>query len=288
MYKEALWWYTVHDVHKLPGVMHMVRGKRPLLLLSLSLLIGAAAFCALRSETVGSLRADVEAPGPDASPVLVIDPGHGGEDGGAVAPSGTTESQINLEIALKVDSLCGLLGIQSKLLREQDVSLADEGADSLREKKRTDLKNRAALVNQLPNARLLSIHQNFFESTKPHGAQVFYRSQEDSKAWADALQTSLRVNLDPDNTRLAVPVPDFVYLMRHVSCPAVLVECGFLSNPEEEAKLKSPSYQRKLAVLLAGSCLGQKADQEQSQTTYYRGERDYESKNPVLLHFLRQ
>ena len=191
--------------------------------------------------------------------IVVIDPGHGGEDGGAVALSGKTESQINLEIALRTDDFCGLLGIRTKLLRAEDVSLADADAESLREKKRSDLKNRAELVNSLSGVRLLSIHQNYYEGASPHGAQVFYHGDEDSQAWAEALQGSLHAYVDPDNTRTAVPVPEFVYLMRHVDCPAVLVECGFLSNPEENKRLESPDYQKKLAAVLAASCLEQEA-----------------------------
>jgi N-acetylmuramoyl-L-alanine amidase len=177
-----------------------------------------------------------------------------------VALSGKTESQINLEIALRTDALCGLLGIRTKLLRTEDVSLADADAGSLREKKRSDLKNRAELVNSLPGARLLSIHQNYFEGASPHGAQVFYHGDEESHAWAEALQERLRTCVDPDNTRTAVPVPEFVYLMRHVDCPAVLVECGFLSNPEENQRLESSDYQKKLAAVLAASCLEQEPD----------------------------
>lgn len=260
MYKAFPWWYTVADVHKLSGVMHMSKGNRLLLLLPLCAILAAAVAQSLRSDAVSSPGSLSESAWSEAEPILVIDPGHGGEDGGAVAPNGTTESRINLEIAQRVDALCGLLGVKSILLREEDVSLADESTSTLREKKRSDLKNRAALVNQFTNVRLLSIHQNFFESTKPHGAQVFYRSEEDSLAWAEALQQSLREHLDPENTRTAVIVPDFVYLMRHVSCSAVLVECGFLSNPGEEAKLESPEYQKKLSAVLAHSCLSADSD----------------------------
>ncbi len=227
--------------------MHMIQKKHALLLLCALLSLGVY-------SGVGAQAASVRTT-PETT--LFIDPGHGGEDGGAVAVSGTPESRINLDIALRTDQLCGFLGIRTVLLRSEDVSLADESASTLREKKRSDLKNRAALVNQTPGARLLSIHQNFFESASPHGAQSFYRNDETSMAWAQALQESLRTHLDPSNTRTAVEVPKHVYLMRHVEGPAVLVECGFLSNPEEDAKLESPSYQKQLAAVLAVSCLEQ-------------------------------
>jgi N-acetylmuramoyl-L-alanine amidase len=232
--------------------MHMMQGKRPFLLLSLCALTALGVLMNPRSAAVSAQTLPQH--------IVVIDPGHGGEDGGAVALSGKTESQINLEIALRTDALCGLLGIRTKLLRTEDVSLADTDADSIREKKRSDLKNRAELVNSLPGARLLSIHQNFFEGASPHGAQVFYHGDEESQAWAEALQERVRTCVDQDNTRTAVPVPEFVYLMRHVDCPAVLVECGFLSNPEENQRLESSDYQKKLAAVLAASCLEQETD----------------------------
>ena len=253
MYKTTLWWYTVLEVHKLPRVIDMIQGKKALFLLPLCAMLALGLHLSLRADAASAHSAQKS--------IIVIDPGHGGEDGGAVAVSGTPESRINLDIALRTDQLCGLLGIRSTLLRTKDVSLADEGAGSIREKKRSDLKNRANLVNQIPGARLLSIHQNFFERESPHGAQAFYRGDEASLTWAQALQDSLRNHLDPENTRTAVQVPEFVYLMRHVDCPAVLVECGFLSNPEEDAKLEDAAYQKKLAAVLAVSCLEQPTGQ---------------------------
>lgn len=186
---------------------------------------------------------------------LIIDAGHGGEDGGAVAVSGTAESHINLAIALKTDQLCGLFGIRTILTRTEDISLADESATTIRMKKRSDLMNRAALVNDTPNAILLSIHQNNFSSSRSRGAQVFFHDDLSSQNWAQHTQTLFQTYLDPNNQRKATKIPDSVYLMNHISCRSVLVECGFLSNPEEDALLESDGYQTKLAVLLTTSFL---------------------------------
>lgn len=186
---------------------------------------------------------------------LVIDAGHGGEDGGAVALSGTAESVINLAIALKMDQLCGLYGVQTLLVRTEDVSLADEDAATLREKKHTDLLNRVELIENTENAVLLSIHQNNYTSADSHGAQVFYRADTESQQWAAQLQELLRQSLDPDNTRQAAEIPGTVYLMNHVSCRAVPVECGFLSNSEENALLESDGYQTRVAAALTASYL---------------------------------
>lgn len=194
-------------------------------------------------------------PAAEEGPVLVLDAGHGGEDGGAVSLTGVAESGINLAITLRVDQLLGFCGAPPVVLREEDVSLHDQGADTLREKKASDLRNRVQAVEQVGDAVLLSVHQNTFTDKKYHGAQVFYAPTEGSRALAETMQEALRAALDPENSRQAKPIPDSVYLMNHVSCPAVLVECGFLSNPEEEALLRSADYQTRLAAVLAGVCL---------------------------------
>ena len=194
-------------------------------------------------------------PAAEEGPVLVLDAGHGGEDGGAVSLTGVAESGINLAITLRVDQLLGFCGAPPVVLREEDVSLHDQGADTLREKKASDLRNRVQAVEQVGDAVLLSVHQNTFTDKKYHGAQAFYAPTEGSQALAEAMQEALRSALDPENGRQAKPIPASVYLMGHVSCPAVLVECGFLSNPEEEALLRSADYQTRLAAVLAGVCL---------------------------------
>lgn len=189
------------------------------------------------------------------SRVLVIDAGHGGEDGGAVAISGTPESQVNLSIALKSDQLCGLFGVSTYLLRDSDVSLADEDANSIRQKKRSDLMNRVKVVNETENAVLLSIHQNNFSNRASHGAQVFFHDDTVSEHWAVQMQELFRSVLDESNQRKATQIPETVYLMNHISCRAVLVECGFLSNPEEDTLLETEPYQTKLAAIMVASYL---------------------------------
>ena len=188
-------------------------------------------------------------------PVLVLDAGHGGEDGGAVSLTGVPESQINLAIVQKLDLLLGLCGRAPVVLRQEDVSLHDPSADTLREKKASDLKNRAAAVEDTENGVLLSIHQNMFTNAKYHGAQVFYAPTQGSQEFAVYTQQVLRQAVDPANERQAKPIPDTVYLMNHITRPAILVECGFLSNPEEEGKLRSEGYQLQLAAALAGAWL---------------------------------
>lgn len=189
-------------------------------------------------------------------PVLVLDAGHGGEDGGAVSVTGVPESRINLSIVLKLRDMLGLYGVDPVLLREEDISLHDPSANTLREKKRSDLKNRVAAVEAQENAVLISIHQNTYTDSRYCGAQVFYAPTKDSQPLAEGVQNTIRSELQPDNGREAKLIPESVYFMNHITCPAILVECGFLTNPTEEARLRDESYQRTLATVLTGGLLG--------------------------------
>lgn len=186
---------------------------------------------------------------------LILDAGHGGEDGGAVSLSGVSESGINLAITLKIDQLLGFYGVCPVLLRDTDASLHNSEATTLREKKVSDLKNRVEMIENTPNAVLISVHQNNFTNSAYHGAQVFYRDTDESRLLAEYMQENLKQALDPQNNRTPTQISDSIYLMKHISCPAILVECGFLSNPDEEKKLTSDSYQTKLAMCIAATWL---------------------------------
>lgn len=197
---------------------------------------------------------------------VVIDAGHGGEDGGAVSVSGAVESHINLAIALRLDALLGLYGVNTVLLRSSDISLHDPEASTLREKKVSDLHNRVAAIEALENPTLISIHQNTYPSERYHGAQVFYANGELSLPLAQLTQTTLRETLDPENDRQPAAVAENVYLMNHISCRAILVECGFLSNVQEDLLLQSPEYQTKLAAALAGAYLSDQQMNREGET----------------------
>lgn len=185
--------------------------------------------------------------------IVVIDAGHGGVDGGAVSISGAIESQLNLSIAQRLDLIFGLYGVNTRMLRNDDISLHDSTASSIREKKVSDLHNRVKVIESLDNPVVISIHQNTFTDRKYRGAQVFYANGEVSLPFAQITQNVLRETLDPDNTRKPTAIPKSVYLMNHITCKAILVECGFLSNPEEDILLQSPEYQIKLASSIAGA-----------------------------------
>lgn len=186
---------------------------------------------------------------------LILDAGHGGEDGGAVSLTGVPESGINLSVVLKMDLLLGFYGITPTLLRETDISLHNANAVTLREKKVSDLHNRVAVIESKENAVLISIHQNTFSNSAYHGAQIFYREGPDSQALAVLVQNTLRDGVDPSNGRTPTKIPDSVYLMKHITCPAILVECGFLSNPAEEEKLRDDNYQTQIALCIVSAWL---------------------------------
>lgn len=181
------------------------------------------------------------------APIVVIDAGHGGEDGGAISVTGVRESTLNLEISQRLNDLLHFLGIQTKMIRTEDISVYTEG-ETIAQKKVSDIHNRVAMVEQTPNAVLVSIHQNQFSESQYRGAQVFYSSG--SQELAELLQSELAEQVDPKNHRECKQAKG-IYLLEHISCPAVLVECGFLSNPAEEALLRDEAYQKKLASVIA-------------------------------------
>ena len=222
--------------------------NRPALVLAVSLFALVAAMCLysaprLAEEVSAYVRAE---------PVVVIDAGHGGEDGGASSPDGVLEKTLNLEIAQKIDALLQFAGVKTVMLRETDTALYTDGCSGIAEKKVSDLKHRVLLTNQVENAVLLSVHQNFFTESKYRGAQVFYAKTDGSRELAERIQGALRTDVDPDNHRQVKPSQG-VYLMEHVNGTAVLVECGFLSNPAETALLQAETYQKKLCAAVCGA-----------------------------------
>ncbi len=185
---------------------------------------------------------------PSDKTVFIIDAGHGGVDGGATSVSGVLESAINLEIALKLNDLMHLLGMETKMIRTTDMSVYTEGS-TISAQKVSDLKNRVKTVNDTQNAILISIHQNTFPQGKYSGAQVFYNDSE-SKAMAQALQNALISSVNPGSTRKCKQAKG-VYLMEHIQKPGVLIECGFLSNSVEDQMLQDKGYQQKLCCVIA-------------------------------------
>lgn len=182
---------------------------------------------------------------------IVIDPGHGGEDGGATSCTGRMESEYNLAISRRLDDLLHLLGYQTRMTRTSDVSIYTTG-DTIARKKISDLKERVRIVNETDQALLVSIHQNQFSDARYSGAQVFYAKTGKSKELGEKLQASLVETLNPGSNRKSKPISG-VYLMENIRCTGVLIECGFLSNPKEEARLRDSEYQKKLCCVIAAT-----------------------------------
>lgn len=179
---------------------------------------------------------------------IIIDAGHGGVDGGATSCTGKLESGLNLEIALRLNDLFHLLGYETRMIRTTDISIHTKG-ETIAQKKVSDLKERVRICNDTENAILLSIHQNNFTDSRYSGAQVFYSNQDESRQLAENLQTNFRGTLNPGSKR-QVKKGNGIYLLEHITCPGILIECGFLSNHEEEAKLRNPDYQQKLCCVI--------------------------------------
>ena len=182
---------------------------------------------------------------------IVIDPGHGGEDGGAISCTGKSESGFNLEISLRLRDLLHLLGYDTRMIRTTDTAIYTKG-ETLAQKKASDLKERVRIANETEGSLLLSIHQNQFPESQYSGAQVFYSRTPGSDLLAEALQEAFAVTVNPGSQRQS-KITSGIYLMEHIACTGVLIECGFLSNPEEERKLASPDYQKKLCCVIGAT-----------------------------------
>ena len=178
---------------------------------------------------------------------VVVDAGHGGEDGGTTGVHGELEKDINLAIALELQRLLEQHQFEVVMVRDWDTDLSDQNLPTVAQRKRSDLRRRLRLAEESGDCILLSIHQNFFTENQYSGAQVFYSANDPrGAALAEAIRASIVETLQPENTRQN-KVGEGVYLLEQCRVPAVLVECGFLSNPEEAAALADPDYQKQMA-----------------------------------------
>lgn len=182
---------------------------------------------------------------------IVIDPGHGGEDGGTTSCTGVLESHINLEIGMRLDDLLHLLGVKTVIIRTTDRSVHTTG-NTIAERKVSDLKERVRIINEIKPVMAVSIHQNYYSDNRYYGPQVFYGHSGKSKAAAEYVQTALNSNLAPQSTRRAKQA-EGIFLMKNITSTGILIECGFLSNQQEEAKLRSDEYQKKLCGVISAA-----------------------------------
>lgn len=203
----------------------------------------------LCNDTAVSAGSDAGA----AMPLVLVDAGHGGVDGGAVSPiDGTVEKGLNLDVAEKTCDFFRLMGFRVQMTRESDTSIHDESADSIRRKKVSDIRNRLKMLDEGECEFLVSIHMNIFVQQKYNGTQVFYGGNNaQSQALAESVQSNVKALIQPNNERVVKKSTKSIYLLYNAKKPAIMVECGFLSNAAELQKLKSADYQQQLAAVIA-------------------------------------
>ncbi len=178
---------------------------------------------------------------------IVLDAGHGGKDAGTSAADGTAEKDINLGIVLNLYDFLMFCGVNTYAIRNDDSEYYPSGSD----KNRSDLYNRLDYVNSIDNSILVSIHQNHFEDTSEWGMQVWYTANEQSSEFlANSILSITKLFLQPENQRLNKVSDSSYYILYKASVPSVMVECGFMSNVEENNKLKDDSYQKQLAYTI--------------------------------------
>lgn len=184
---------------------------------------------------------------PSSNHIVILDPGHGGADGGASGADGTIEKDLNLQIALKVQNLLQQSGCTVFMTRSDDRSLSTVEDEINRMRKVADLNNRTKMADELKVEAFVSIHMNTFPDPQYFGSQVFYSSSPaDSKYLADHIQEEIRL-IDPQNTRETKNGSGSIFILNDVSVPSVVVECGFLSNQTDLERLKTEEYQNKIA-----------------------------------------
>ncbi len=187
---------------------------------------------------------------------IILDPGHGGMDGGAVSANGILEKDLNLQLSLTLRELLEAEGFNVVMTRETDISIHDPDKTTVKSQKQSDLKNRVALANSQPEAVLVSIHMNKFTQKKYWGSQVFYsKNHESGSVLAGLIQSQIRETMQPENSRETKMAGKEIYLLTNVTIPAVLVECGFLSNEQDTANLSSPDYQLQFAGCIRDALL---------------------------------
>ena len=216
----------------------MVFRKRTALVLAIVLLTAAAGSAIMREYGSVSVLASV-----NERPTVILDAGHG-----AVANDGTIEKDINLKIAVTLRDFLRVGGFEVIMTRESDVSTDDAEGEKITSRKKSDMRNRLELINKYPDAVFVSIHLNKFTTSAASGSQIFYGpKREESKLLSDYIQSAVVKLLQPQNQRVSKQATKSTYLLYNAEIPAVIVECGFLSNTAELERLKDEEYQKQMA-----------------------------------------
>lgn len=237
--------------------MRLMKNKKIWTALCFALILGIS----VAGSDISEKRIAVEtsagkAVAPPDRPVVVLDAGHGGMDGGCVSIDGVPEKGINLNIALSLRDILTVMGYEPVCTRESDISIHDDGIEGLAKQKKSDMDNRLEIFNKYDDAIAVSIHQNQFTESQYSGAQMFYSEKSsESEKLAGVMKEQFVSYLQPENTRETKPVGDELFLLNNAECPAVMIECGFLSNQEESLRLQDENYQKQIAfTIFTGIC----------------------------------
>ena len=223
------------------------------LVFSLLLTLATLLFCGIEVFFNNRRNTDADALS-EKTVTVILDPGHGGEDGGAVGAGDVYEKDLNLAIAKEVESYLKMNGISVICTRNEDTLLYDRNVDYKGRKKMLDLAARLKISRETENSVFVSIHMNAFPQTQYSGLQVYYSQNDDTSAdLASLIQNDTKSLLQPTNTRKIKPASSNIYLLDRITTPAVLVECGFLSNAEECRLLSDAEYRQKLSLILANA-----------------------------------
>ncbi len=209
--------------------------------------------CAILLHGLGR-EIDIRSAAVYSAPTVVIDAGHGGEDGGAVGINGCIEKELNLEIALILRDLLSASGVNVRMTRTEDIMLYDAAVPG--KKKIQDLRRRVEIGEENEDALTVSIHMNTYPSPKYSGAQVYYSpNRPESKELAETVQEYIKSYLQPQNSRQIKESTSAIYLLHNIKNPAILIECGFISNQEEAELLCTDTYRHKVALAIYSSII---------------------------------
>lgn len=225
----------------------IIKNKIPLIITLFCCFVVAALSASVKVGQNNAAQAAV-----NASPkkIIVLDAGHGGLDSGCVAVNGAYEKDINLSIVKNLGELLSFCGYEVIYTRDEDVSIYDEGTEGVRKQKISDMENRLEIVNRYPDSIFLSIHQNQFTQSEYFGAQMFYTTKNSGNFRLATIMQRLFAQLQPGNDREIKLIDNNLYLFKNTVQPALLIECGFLSNPGDAANLCSAEYQKKVAFTI--------------------------------------
>ncbi len=226
----------------------ILKNKIPFIITMFSCVTVAALAATVHAAKEG--KAAQTAADADERQVIVLDAGHGGLDSGCVAVNGAYEKDINLDIVKDLRELLTLNGYKVICTREEDISMHDEGVEGIRNQKISDMENRLEVVKSYPDSVFLSVHQNLYTEPAYFGAQMFYTTNNSSNRRLAQIMQDRFAALQPGNDREIKLIDNGLYLFRTTEQPALLIECGFLSNPSDAEKLSDPEYRKKIAFTI--------------------------------------